>query len=118
MSFLLNAQLLISTMIIPAVIVFISQILLCRFANKPISCMIPIIVITLCALALLLSVLIDGVSNIVEIYIILYGCEIISCGFVVDIVGWLIGLGWRGHNICKIHDNLDVENNKDNEIEK
>ena len=52
-------------------------------------------------------------SNIYEGLILILLLEAITASLVADIVGWMIGLCWRGYNIVKLREQSDTQSSSD-----
>lgn len=112
--FLLRSDIMIPIIAIPTVIVTVIQILLCRFAKKPFTCTIPFITI-LCASASVLVFVISGMmSDIYEGILTLFILEAITGSLLGDIVGWIIGLAFRGYAIVKKKESCKLSNEVEN----
>lgn len=99
--------------VVPTVVVLLVQILLCRFAKRPVFCLLPFIGILCSCSSILLFVISGMMSNIYEGLILILLLEAITASLVADIVGWVIGLCWRGYNIVKLREQSDAQSSSD-----
>ena len=98
---LLRPELLIISVTVPTILTLLTQIILCRFAKKATTCMIPFFMILGLCGSILVFILSGMLSDIYEGILILFILEAISACFIADIVGWIFGLAWRGYHIVK-----------------
>lgn len=104
MNMFLNMPLLIMIAAVPTFIIFILQLLLCRFSKRPIVSLIPFWIVVCFAIALGITLLTGGIKSTIHLYIMLYLLETVSCMLLGDIIGWLLGLFWRGFHICSVRE--------------
>lgn len=112
MELFLNSRILLMIIIIPTIITFIIQLLLCRYAKSPLICMIPFWLIACTGAALLISCLTGSIQSIIALYLILYALETVSCAILADILAWVIGLMWRGKYIVQQREKQELEESK------
>ncbi len=104
MRMFLQIEFLIAFAAIPTVIVLVAQTIIIRLASKTWKCLIPFLILILIGAMLVVTCLFGGISNRLELYVMLYMFEALSCSIIADIIGWIIGLSWRGYHICKLRE--------------
>lgn len=111
MSEFLNTGILIMFAAIPSALIFLIQILLCRYVKSPWVCAIPFWATMCMAVSIIISCVTGSIQSIIALYLVIYAFETISCMMLADIIAWFIGLFWRGVYVSKLKEQR--ENNTD-----